>query len=96
LESAGLAIARAHLHWFSLHPVGIAFQHTIVSSLYWFSLFLVFLVKLLLLRYGGVRAYLAGKPFFYGLGVGYVSGVILSVTVDLIWFPGGGHVIHAW
>ncbi len=96
LESASLAVLRAHFHWFPLHPVGVAFQNTIVSSLYWFSLFLVWLVKLMLLRYGGIRAYIAGKPFFYGLGVGYVSGVILSVTVDLIWFPGGGHLIHAW
>jgi hypothetical protein len=96
LESACLAFLRGHFHWFPLHPVGVAFQNTIVSSLYWFSLFLVWLVKLILLRYGGVRAYLTGKPFFYGLGVGYVTGVILSVTVDLIWFPGSGHLIHNW
>ena len=96
LEATALAFMRARLHWFPLHPVGLAFQYTIVNSLYWFSLFLVWLVKLTLLRYGGVRAYRAGKPFFYGLAIGYVAGVIASVTVDLIWFPAAGHLIHTW
>ena len=57
---------------------------------------LVWLAKLVILRFGGVRAYLAGKPFFYGLGIGYVAVVIASVTVDLIWFPVAGHRIHGW
>ncbi len=95
-EGALLAFLRARWSWFPLHPVGVAFQNTIVGILFWFSLFLVWLIKLILLRYGGVRAYLSGKPFFYGLGIGYVTGVILSVTVDLIWFPTAGHFIHGW
>ena len=95
-EGVILAFLRARCHWFPLHPVGVAFQNTIVGILYWFSLFLVWLAKLTLLRYGGVRAYLSGKPFFYGLGIGYVVGVIFSVTVDLIWFPTAGHFIHGW
>jgi hypothetical protein len=87
---------RAHFHWFSLHPVGLAFQYTFGTWLYWFSLFLVWLVKVVLLRYGGVKAYQRGKPFFYGLGIGYVAGVVLSVGVDLVWFPTGGHGMHGW
>ena len=95
-EGVVLAVLRARYHWFPLHPVGLAFQYTIVTVLYWFSLFLVWLAKLTLLHYGGVRAYLSAKPFFYGLGIGYVVGIILSVTVDLIWFPAAGHFIHGW
>jgi hypothetical protein len=41
--------------------IGLAFQYTFGTRLYWFSLFLVWLVKLTLLRYGGVRAYRAGR-----------------------------------
>ena len=83
-------------HWFPLHPVGLAFQWTIVAIIYWSTLMIVWIVKFLLLRFGGVRAYLAGKPFFYGLGIGYVAAVIVSVAVDLIWFPTAGHLIHGW
>ena len=95
-EAAGIALLRARLHWFPLHPIGPAFQYTFGTWLYWFSLFLVCAVKVTLLRYGGVRAYLAGKPFFYGLAIGYASGIILSAVVDLIWFPSEAHHLHGW
>ncbi|MCY3788795.1 MAG: hypothetical protein OXH63_08395, partial [Gemmatimonadetes bacterium] len=64
--------------------------------LYWFSLFIVWIVKIILLRYGGAKAYIAGKPLFYGLAIGYVVGVIFSMIVDLIWFPAEGHGMHGW
>ena len=53
------------------------------------------IAKVILLRYGGVQAFVAGKPLFYGLGVGYVTGVAVSLCVDLIWFP-VGHRVHDW
>ena len=95
-EAAGIAFLRARFHWFPLHPIGVVFQYTFATWLYWFSLFVVWLTKFTLLRYGGVKAYLAGKPFFYGLSLGYVIGVVLSGVVDLIWFPTEGHSVHGW
>ncbi len=95
-EAWVLTLLRARLHWFPLHPIGLAFQYTSGTSIYWFSLFLVWLVKLVLLRYGGIKAYRKGKPFFYGLGIGYVVGVVLSGVVDVIWFPLQGHRVHDW
>ncbi len=94
-EAGALALMRTRFHWFPLHPIGLAVQNSLGSRLYWFSLLLVFVVKVVLLRYGGARSYAAGKPFFYGLGIGYVTGVMLSLTVDLIWFP-VGHYVHGW
>ena len=95
-EAAALAFLRARYYWFPLHPMGLAFQNTAGTSIYWFSLFLVWIAKFLLLRYGGVRAYRAGKPFFYGMGIGYVAAVVLSGVVDVIWFPVEGHRVHDW
>ena len=95
-EATVLAVLRARFHWFPLHPIGVAFQYTSGTSIYWFSLFLVWGIKLTLLRYGGMRAYRAGKPLFFGLGIGYVLGVVLSGVVDVIWFPGAGHSVHNW
>ena len=95
-EAAGIAFLRAHFHWFPFHPLGLAFQYTIGTLVYWFSLLLVWLVKWTLLHYGGVQAYLKGKPFFYGLAIGYVLGVVLSMWVDMIWFPAQGHGLHRW
>ena len=95
-EAAGLAFLRGRFHWFSLHPLGLAYQATAGTSIYWFSLLLVWLAKLVLLRYGGIRAYRTGKPFFFGLGIGYVIGVVFSGVVDMIWFRGQMHVVHDW
>ena len=96
LEATVIAFLRARFHWFSLHPMGLAFQNTFGTWLYWFSLFLVWIAKFTLLRYAGIRAYRAGKPFFYGLALGYAVGVVLSMGVDLIWFPTQGHRVHGW
>ena len=95
-EAAGIAFLRARFHWFPLHPLGLAFQYSFGAWLYWFSLLLVWLIKGTLLYYGGVQAYLRGKPFFYGLAIGYVLGVVLSMWVDMIWFPVRGHGLHRW
>ena len=95
-EAALIALLRGYFHWFPLHPIGLAFQHTFGLRLYWFSLFIVWVVKIILLRYGGVKAYIAGKPLFYGLAIGYVVGVVFSMVVDLIWFPAEGHSMHGW
>ena len=96
VEAALIAIARTRLHWFPAHPVGLVFQSTFGTNLYWFSLMLVWVAKLAILRIGGASAFRRGKPLFYGIGIGYVFGVTLSVIVDLIWFPTQGHSMHGW
>ncbi len=96
LEAAGLAWMRTRFHWFTLHPVGLAFQQSMGERMYWFSLLVVWIIKVTLLRYGGVRTYLAWKPLFYGMTVGYVLGVIVARGADRIWFPAASHWLHRW
>ena len=95
-EGAGLALLRSRYYWFSLHPMALAFQNSTGLTVYWFSLFLVWIVKVTVLRFGGLQAYRTGKPFFYGMGIGYVVAVVLSGVVDVIWFPVEGHSVHDW
>ena len=95
-EAMGLALLRAHFHWFPLHPIGLAFQYTPSPQRYWATLALVWLAKFTLLRFGGVRSYNKGKLFFYGLGIGYVIGAMLSDLVDYVWFPLDPHTVHTW
>ena len=35
------------------------------------------------------------QTVFYGLGTGYVIGVVLSTVVDMIWFPTSDHRVHS-
>ncbi len=65
-----------------IHPVGLAFP-----TRYGFSVFLTWLPKFIILRFGGVAMYRKSVPFFYGLIVGYIMAVWFYAIVDIIFFP---------
>jgi hypothetical protein len=87
---------RNRLPWWPLHPIGLAFQNTTGPRVYSFSIFLTWAAKSLFLRIGGIALYRRAAPYFIGLPVGYVTGIIVSAIVDLIWFPTDGHWTHGW
>tara|TARA_B100000029_G_C17134082_1_gene799862 strand:- start:407 stop:601 length:195 start_codon:yes stop_codon:yes gene_type:complete len=60
------------------------------------SIFVVWLTKALILKFGGTKMYRQAQPFFIGMMVGYVLGVFLSYLVDVAWFPNAGHVVETW
>ena len=64
--------------------------------LYALCIFIVWLAKALVLRFGGIGLYRRAKPLSYGLIVGYVFAVGCSFIADAIWFPEGGHYIHGY
>ncbi|MBN1675578.1 MAG: hypothetical protein JXR37_31340 [Kiritimatiellae bacterium] len=76
LFGAGLAGA---LEWaclampkWPLHPVGIVMAYISYGGRTWFSIFLGWVIKLLLVRYGGSRLYHAARPAFLGLIFGEI------------------------
>ncbi|MCZ6635343.1 MAG: hypothetical protein O7G87_18230 [bacterium] len=91
-EAGLLTLLSARFASWPIHPVGLAFPH----HTYGFAIFLVWLVKSLTLRFGGVGLYRRSLPFWYGVVVGYLVGVGTSSVVDAIWFPGSGHWAHGW
>jgi hypothetical protein len=91
-----LILAHHRFIWWPLHPIGFGVAQAFGTTFVIFSVFLSWLIKSLLLRFGGVRLYRQGQPFFIGMLVGYVAAVALSYLVDIIWFPQNGHVLHSW
>ena len=90
-----IAWMRIRFLWFPFHPGG----HIIgVSSgtidVYWFTLFVCWLIKLLILKHGGVATYRKILPFFMGLVVGdFIVGtywgllsIILGTPLYTTWF----------
>jgi hypothetical protein len=73
-----LAAARLRVVGFPLHPVGFAVSGSWNMSLLWLPLAVAWLVKLLVLRYGGLRLYRQALPFFLGL----MLGDFVSTSVD--------------
>ena len=91
-EAGLLTLLNAQFASWPIHPVGLAFP----SHTYGFAIFVVWLAKSLVLKFGGVGLYRRSLPFSYGIVVGYLLGVGASSVIDAIWFPGSGHFVHGW
>ena len=96
LIAGGLTAMRYYFPGWPIHPIGFAIAGSNVVRVVTFSIFITWLVKLVLLRIGGVSLYQKAQPIFIGILAGYTLMVILSSIVDAIWFSGQGHTIHTW
>ncbi len=93
---AALIYLRHRFVWWPLHPVGLAISGSYLARRTAFTIFMAWLIKLVLLRVGGPSVYRKSRPFFVGALVGYVLGVALSSAIDMIWFPERGHYVHRY
>lgn len=91
-----LTAMRTAFLWWPLHPSGFALAHAGAAMQWvWSAMLLGWLVKALLLRYGGIALFRRGIPFFLGLIMGDVViscvwsllGVVLDVDTYMF-FPG--------
>jgi hypothetical protein len=70
-----LMFLRRHFLWWPLHPLGFVACGDWVMRHYWFAILVAWLIKTVILKYGGIKAYRAARPFFYGLILGqFVAG----------------------
>jgi len=90
--TGGLTFLRSRVAWWPFHPIAIAFP----NNRYAFCVFLSWMVKVVVIRFGGVSLYRRSLSFWYGVIVGYLFGIAVSSVVDAIWFPDGGHFVHGW
>ena len=75
-----IMMVRRRFLGFPFHPVGYAVAGSWTMSWMWFSVFLSWMLKYVLLRSGGLRIYRRGVPFFLGLMLGqFVSGSLWSL-----------------
>lgn len=71
----GLIWARHHLLWWPLHPIGYLASGTWILNSIWFSIFMAWLVKVLVLHFMGANGYRATRWFFLGMVLGqFVAG----------------------
>lgn len=79
-----LAVMRQQFVGWPFHPAGYLVSGSFGLMRLWLPLFVSWLVKALLLRYGGLRAYRAALPFFLGLVLGEFSAGFLRTVLDLL------------
>ncbi len=93
---AAMTFLRYRFLWWPLHPVGFTTGFIWPIRATAFSIFLAWFAKLVILKLGGIRGYQRARAFFLGTLIGYVSGITVSLLIDVIWFPGQGHGLHHW
>ena len=83
-----LMAMRMRFFWWPLHPAGYALSVSFAMDLVWFAFFISWLVKLIILRYGGIRFHRRAIPIFLGLILGdYTVGAIWSIIGAIIGIP---------
>lgn len=89
-----LTFLRARFPWWPLHPIGLTLATAWPIKMTAFSLFLGWASKWIIVRLGGIQLYRKARPFFFGLILGYFTGVAISNIIDFIWFSGQGHWLY--
>jgi len=71
--------------WWPFHPAGYALAVSFAMDYFWFCMLIAWLVKLLLIRYGGMRTHNLFIPFFLGMILGdYTIGSIWAIVGPLM------------
>ena len=65
-----LMFARHRLLWWPIHPLGFPISTIWMTNYISFSVFLAWLIKSVILKYGGPSLYQKARPFFLGLILG--------------------------
>lgn len=79
-----LAFMRSQFLWWPFHPVGYLISGSFGLFRMWLPIFITWLLKSLLLRYGGLEAYRKAWPFFIGLILGEFGGAFIRTLLDVI------------
>jgi hypothetical protein len=79
---AALMALRHKLTWWPFHPLGFAVSMGWIMDTIWFSIFLAWLFKVVILKYGGASVYQKSKPFFLGLALGQIVTGGIWLIID--------------
>jgi len=86
----GMMLARSRFAWFPLHPIGLLISQSYPISAIWFSIFIGWMFKVLIMRFGGTDSYRKTTPLFLGLALGDVAMMLFWLVID----GWQGHVGH--
>jgi hypothetical protein len=79
-----LTFMRARFFWWTFHPIGYAMGCSWPMIQLWFSILIGWVLKSIILRYGGIRVYQRFRSLFLGMVLGeFLSGGIWLI-IDFI------------
>ena len=81
---AGLIYAQQRFFWWPLHPVGFVIANGWLTGQIWFAVFLGWASKFVIMKHGGMRVFLAARPFFLGLIMGEATAAGTWLVIDYL------------
>lgn len=69
---------------FPVHPIGAVMCYSYALQNTWFSIFLGWLAKLLIVRFGGPGVYRAARPVFLGLIFGETAAILAWIVINMV------------
>jgi hypothetical protein len=72
-----------------IHPIGMLIVYTWSGMYVWGSVFIGWLIKVLLIRFGGSAVYRAAKPFFLGLIIGDIFVIVIGRIIAFLMLSAG-------
>jgi hypothetical protein len=75
--TAGLAMMNRFFVWWPFHPLGYLLGGEWMLRYLWFSIFIAWLIKFIILRFGGLSAHRKAVPIFVGITIG--DGTMLAL-----------------
>jgi len=82
-----MMVMRMRFLWWPFHPAGYALAISFAMDYFWFAFFVAWLIKFILLRYGGPKLHRKAAPFFLGLILGdYVFGSLWAISGPVFGF----------
>jgi len=81
-----LSLMRFRFAWWPLHPVIFLMWGSWTSVLTWGSFLIGWLIKVLIVRFGGGRTYQSQKPLFIGIIMGEIVAVAMVLLVGFVYY----------
>jgi hypothetical protein len=86
------SVLRFRFLWWPLHPVVCLMWGTWTANMMWTSFLIGWVVKHLIVRYGGGRTYQNLKPIFLGLIMGELFAVTVQLVAGFIYYMATKHI----
>ena len=79
-----LSFLRFRFAWWPLHPVGLLTAYGWPMKCIWFSIFIGWMLKVIIVRFGGMDLFRAARNFFIGLIIGEAGAAGFWLIVTLV------------
>ena len=88
-----LMVMRMRFFWWQVHPVAYPLATSWTMNMLWFSIFISWAIKRMILKYGGLGSYRRALPLFFGLilgefvvgGIWNIIGQVFHITTYVFW-----------